>query len=86
MGWHADDEAELGPAPCIASVSLGANRRFRFRPKPHHDAESYGLDLPDGSVLIMRGETQANWQHAIPKTARPVGPRINLTFRRILDD
>ncbi len=83
MGWHADDERELGPDPVIASVSLGAVRRFRFRPKPRHSAEPFGIDLPDGSVLIMRGDTQANWQHAIPKTKRPVGPRINLTFRWI---
>lgn len=85
MGWHADDEAALGPDPVIASVSLGARRRFRFRPKAHHPAEAFGLDLSDGSVLIMQGGTQANWQHAIPKTARQVGPRINLTFRKIVD-
>ncbi len=86
MGWHADDEMALGLNPVIASVSLGSIRRFRFKPKPHFRAKTFGIDLPPGSVLIMRGETQANWMHAIPKTARDVGPRINLTFRRIVGD
>lgn len=82
MGWHRDDERELGPRPVIASVSLGATRRFRLR---HRDAsvESVALDLPHGSLLVMDRETQANWRHAVPKTRRPVGLRINLTFRRI---
>lgn len=83
MGWHADDEASLGPHPVIASVNLGAVRRFRFKPKPHLRAESVGFDLPSASVLLMQGDTQRNWLHAVPKTARPVGPRINLTFRVI---
>ena len=85
MGWHADDEPALGPNPVIASVSLGAQRRFRFKPKPHHHGESTGIDLPSGSVLIMRGQTQANWMHAIPKTSRKIAPRINLTFRSLLE-
>ena len=82
MGWHADDEPELGPAPAIASLSLGAPRRFRLRPSrtgPTHPPLS--LDLPSGSLLLMRGPTQQYWQHALPKTARPIGPRLNLTFR-----
>ena len=82
MGWHADDEPELGPAPVIASLSLGATRRFRLRPRPGGPAAApVALDLPAGSLLLMRGATQAAWQHALPKTARPVGPRLNLTFR-----
>ena len=85
MGWHADDESELGPAPVIASVSLGATRRFRLRPRyPQlllHDSVS--LALPAGSLLVMRGLTQRHWLHAIPKTAVPTGPRINLTFRLV---
>jgi len=82
MGWHADDEPELGPAPTIASLSLGATRRFRLRPRPGGPAaEAFGLDLPSGSLLLMRPPTQAHWQHALPKTSRPVGPRLNLTFR-----
>ena len=84
MGWHADDEPELGPSPVIASLSLGATRRFRLRPigpKAGALAQPLGLDLPNGSLLLMRGPTQHCWQHALPKTARPTGPRLNLTFR-----
>ena len=86
MGWHADDEPALGPAPVIASVSLGATRRFRFRPRdsqytPHAPVS---LELPGGSLLVMRGPTQQHWQHAVPKTARPTAARLNLTFRLIL--
>ena len=81
MGWHADDEPELGPAPTIASLSLGATRRFRLRPHVSGIAEPFGLDLANGSLLLMHPPTQAEWQHALPKTARPVGPRLNLTFR-----
>ena len=81
MGWHADDEPELGPAPAIASLSLGALRRFRLRPRPGLSHDPLGIDLPPGRLLLMRGPTQQHWQHALPKTARPVGPRLNLTFR-----
>ena len=81
MGWHADDEPELGPAPAIASLSLGATRRFRLRPRAGLAHAPLALDLPAGSLLLMRGPTQRCWQHALPKTARPVGPRLNLTFR-----
>ena len=81
MGWHADDEPELGPAPAIASLSLGTPRRFRLRPQGSLAHPPLCLDLPSGSLLLMRGPTQQHWQHALPKTARPVGPRLNLTFR-----
>ena len=84
MGWHADDEPELGPSPVIASLSLGATRRFRLRPigpKAEALAQPLGLDLPNGSLLLMRGPTQHCWQHALPKTGRLTGPRLNLTFR-----
>ncbi|MGY3265995.1 alpha-ketoglutarate-dependent dioxygenase AlkB family protein [Lysobacter sp. HA35] len=81
MGWHSDDEPELGPAPVIASVSLGATRRFVL--KARRGDESLALELPSGSLLLMQGATQANYRHALPRTARPVGPRINLTFREI---
>ncbi len=84
MGWHADDEAALGPAPIIASANLGATRRFRFKPKPHHAAPTLGVDLVHASVLVMRGPTQQNWLHAVPKSAKQIGPRINLTFRKIV--
>ncbi|OON70790.1 alpha-ketoglutarate-dependent dioxygenase AlkB family protein [Hymenobacter sp. CRA2] len=85
MGWHADDEPELGPQPVIASVSLGATRRFRLRPRPGSGPAHppISLDLGSGSLLLMQGDTQRYWQHAVPKTAQPVGPRLNLTFRRI---
>jgi alkylated DNA repair dioxygenase AlkB len=82
MGWHSDDEPELGPAPAIASLSLGATRRFVFKHR-RDPAQRLALELPAGSLLLMRGDTQANYRHALPKTARPVGARINLTFRRI---
>jgi alkylated DNA repair dioxygenase AlkB len=82
MGWHADDERELGPRPVIASLSLGAPRRFRLK---HRDgAPALALELPAGSLLVMQGDTQRHYRHALPKTARPVGERINLTFRHIL--
>jgi alkylated DNA repair dioxygenase AlkB len=84
-GWHSDDEKELGPEPVIASVSLGAARRFLLRP-----TRRSGLDLPaleisleHGSLLLMAGRTQSLWQHTIPKQLRVKEPRINLTFRLI---
>jgi alkylated DNA repair dioxygenase AlkB len=83
MGWHADAEPELGPHPLIASLSLGATRRFVL--KQREDARvRRELALPPGSLLVMAGDTQRRYRHALPKTARPVGPRINLTFRRVL--
>lgn len=81
MGWHSDDEPELGPRPVIASVSLGAERRFLL--KPRGGGAAVGLSLPHGSLLVMSGETQSRCRHALPATAKPVGERINLTFRRI---
>jgi alkylated DNA repair dioxygenase AlkB len=80
MGWHADDEPELGPAPAIASLSLGATRRFRLRHRRRHEL-TCALDLAHGDLLLMAGGTQRAWQHALAKTARPVGERINITFR-----
>ena len=83
MSWHSDDEPELGPAPLIASVSLGATRRLLLCRRDAHDAR-LGLDLGDGSLLLMEPPLQCYWQHSVPKTRRAVGPRINLTWRRIL--
>jgi alkylated DNA repair dioxygenase AlkB len=80
VAWHSDDEPELEPV--IASVSLGGTRRFQFRHKLRTDLK-YELELTHGSLLLMRGPTQQNWQHQIPKTSRRVDPRINLTFRYI---
>ncbi|GAB3299582.1 alpha-ketoglutarate-dependent dioxygenase AlkB family protein [Hymenobacter tenuis] len=86
MGWHADNEPELGPAPVIASVTLGATRTFRLKPRDVHRTPHapVSLSLTSGSLLLMRGTTQQHWLHALPKTARPVAPRLNLTFRQIL--
>ncbi|WP_162427963.1 alpha-ketoglutarate-dependent dioxygenase AlkB family protein [Pontibacter pudoricolor] len=84
MGWHSDDEPELGPEPTIASVSFGAERRFGFRHRHNKAQKNIYLTITHGSLLLMQGPTQRNWQHAIPKTARPTGNRINLTFRNIV--
>lgn len=81
VAMHADDEQDLGPRPVIASLSLGATRRFVFRPKLEQPGETLALDLPAGSLVVMAGPTQLHWDHGVPKVARTVGPRINLTFR-----
>jgi alkylated DNA repair dioxygenase AlkB len=79
VSWHADNEPGLGRDPVIASVSLGATRRFQMK---HRRREArIALDLPAGSCLVMAGATQHHWLHQVPKTSRPVGLRINLTFR-----
>ena len=83
MGWHSDDEPELGPNPVIASLSLGARRKFRFRNRADH-SKTTDVWLDHGSLLIMRGGVQAAWHHAIPKTKRIETERINLTFRWVL--
>jgi alkylated DNA repair dioxygenase AlkB len=85
MGWHADDEPELGREPVIASVSLGATRRFKLRHRRSRIAAST-LDLAHGDLLLMAGQTQHAYVHAVPKTARPVGARVNLTFRWVRPD
>ncbi|MFH7586969.1 alpha-ketoglutarate-dependent dioxygenase AlkB family protein [Oceanimonas smirnovii] len=79
MGWHADNEPELGRDPMIASVSLGAGRRFLLR---HHQGEQRELWLKHGSLLVMAGQMQHHWQHALPKMAREPNLRLNLTFRQ----
>lgn len=84
MGWHADDEPELGPAPIIASVTLGATRTFQLKHKTRKDLPRVDLDLEHGSLLVMRPPTQAHWLHGVPKRrGRALGPRLNLTFRWI---
>jgi alkylated DNA repair dioxygenase AlkB len=80
IGWHADDEPELGTAPLIASLSFGAARRFDMRRKDDH-AQLARITLEHGGLLIMGGAMQQHWQHAIARTTRPIGERINLTFR-----
>ncbi|MGS2719278.1 alpha-ketoglutarate-dependent dioxygenase AlkB family protein [Paraglaciecola aestuariivivens] len=83
MGLHADNEAELGKQPVIASVSLGQARTLRFV----HQTKKYRhkITLNSGSLLIMQGNTQNYWKHEVPKSTKALGPRINLTFRRIVD-
>ncbi|MEP0889798.1 MULTISPECIES: alpha-ketoglutarate-dependent dioxygenase AlkB [unclassified Leptolyngbya] len=82
MGWHSDDEPELGHNPVIGSLSLGGTRRFMLRHR-FDKTLKHQVELTSGSLLLMRGATQHHWQHQIPKTKRPVSPRINLTFRVI---
>jgi alkylated DNA repair dioxygenase AlkB len=85
MSWHSDDEPELGPRPLIASISLGAERRFRLRRKVPRGtrATPLGLPLAHGSLLCMAGDTQRHYQHDLPKATGLTRARINLTFRLI---
>lgn len=83
MGYHSDDEPELGRNPVIASFSIGAERALHFRSRVDRDAPTVKIVLPSMSVLIMRGTTQQLWKHALPKTTRCTSPRINLTFRTV---
>jgi alkylated DNA repair dioxygenase AlkB len=81
-GWHSDNEKELGHNPVIASLSLGATRSFQLKHKTDSSLR-FNIELPSGSLLIMKGTTQEFWKHQIPKTKKHVGERINLTFRTI---
>lgn len=81
MGWHSDDERELGARPVIASISLGAQRRFLLRHRGLEDEPTIDLPLEHGSLLVMKGDTQRHWKHSLPKTARCHSERVNLTFR-----
>ncbi|MEJ8801337.1 alpha-ketoglutarate-dependent dioxygenase AlkB family protein [Pontibacter sp. H249] len=84
MGWHADDEVELGQEPSIASISFGGERKFSFKHKTRKDLKPLNLSLTHGSLLLMQGQTQHYWVHHVPKTIRIVEPRINLTFRKVV--
>ena len=81
-GWHSDNEKELGSNPTIASVSLGSERMFQLKHNTNPLLRQNIL-LENGSLLIMKGATQHHWKHQIPKTSKPIGGRINLTFRVI---
>lgn len=81
MGWHSDNETELGSTPCIASISLGEQRLFKVRQRK--TGETSGDILANGSLLIMSGDFQKQWQHCVPKEKTIRGPRINLTFRYV---
>lgn len=82
MGWHSDDEPELGPNPTVASVNLGGTRRFDLRRKGSGRIE-HSLELAHGALLVMSGPTQHHWQHQVAKTRATCLPRLNLTFRWI---
>ena len=84
MGWHQDKEPELGKNPVIGSVSFCATRPFQLQHKRRKDVPRLDIPLSHGSFLLMQGPTQHHWRHRIPKTQKPLGPRINLTFRNIL--
>lgn len=83
MGWHRDNEKELGQNPEIVSLSFGAPRNMRFKHANNKEKKAV-LELAPGSLLWMRGATQHYWYHCIPRTAKEIAPRINLTFRTIL--
>ena len=82
VSWHSDDEAELGANPVIASLSFGCQRTFHLKHKQCN--EKFKLPLQSGSLLLMSGDTQKNWSHAILKTRIEKSVRINLTFRKII--
>ena len=83
VSWHSDDEKELGLNPVIASASFGNERKIVFKHKTNKGIEKLEKILEDRSLLMMKGELQHNWNHQITKTAKPIGQRINLTFRTI---
>ena len=83
VGWHSDDERELGPQPFIASLSLGEIRTFKLKHKERKGEKPRVLELGNGSLLLMGGDTQRCWLHAVEKENQARGPRINLTFRLI---
>jgi len=84
MGWHSDDEKELGPDPVIASVSLGGTRRFLLQHRRRKDLPIHEIVLEHGSLLVMRARSQRAWRHSVPKTREAVAPRINLTYRHVI--
>ncbi len=83
VGWHSDDEPALGKHPVIASLSLGESRIFKMKHKLRKQEKPVSLELGNGSLLIMAGETQQYWLHAVEKERQARGARINLTFRTI---
>ena len=83
MGMHSDSEPELGPEPVVASLSVGATRRFVLRHKRGSARGKLDLPLESGSLLVMRGTTQRTYRHGIPRVRTPSGPRVNLTFRHV---
>lgn len=82
MAWHSDDEKSLGKDSAIASLSLGAERKFALKHK--QTKQNISIFLESGSLLVMKGATQANWLHCLPKTKKVTTPRVNLTFRTMI--
>jgi alkylated DNA repair dioxygenase AlkB len=80
--WHADDEKSILPNSCIASISLGAPRKFEFKHK--QTQEKVSLELAPGSLLLMQGTTQTHWIHQLPKSKKITEQRLNLTFRQMI--
>ena len=83
VDWHSDDEPELGHNPVIASISLGAVRRFQVKHKTSRESGPRTIELDHGSLLVMAGEFQHQWRHRLPKMPGIATPRINITFRRV---
>ena len=83
MGWHADNEKELGDYPAIVSINIGAARKFVLRKNTNHK-EKIEFILQHGDLLLMHGDTQNHWQHQVPKQKKVTQGRINLTFRKII--
>jgi alkylated DNA repair dioxygenase AlkB len=84
VGCHSDDEPELGPDPRVATVSLGAGRRFVVKPRRKEDGQRQDLELGHGALLVMGGSCQRHYVHGVPRQASVMGERISLTFRRLL--
>lgn len=82
MGWHSDNEKELGPDPCIASLSFGATRYFDLKHK-QDKTKRFRFELSSGMLLVMSGSLQEYWLHQVPQQKKVKEPRINLTFRRV---
>ena len=83
VSWHSDDEKALGKDTCIASLSFGAARKFAVKHKT--SKETHALILEHGSLLVMQGSMQSHWLHSLPKTKKVRHPRVNLTFRTIIE-
>jgi alkylated DNA repair dioxygenase AlkB len=83
VAWHSDNEKALGTHPVIASVSFGQVRSFDIRNKSNHN-EKYSIRLESGALMVMKGDLQQNWEHRIAKSAKPMKPRLNLTFRVVI--
>lgn len=86
MGYHQDNEPELGQNPVIASLTFGAERTFQMKHITDKTLKRKDIPLKSGSLLIMAGATQHHWKHQIPKTKKPIGPRLNITFRVIKEN